>query len=80
MPPLTLPAGVRWRSLHGAERLVSVVLVLQLLVGTLAVLGLSGKPDEVPAAAAPTSVLNARVDVHTRALAVHDLLTLNCQI
>ena len=53
MPPLTLPAGVRWRSLRGAERLLSAVLVLQLLIGTLAVLGLSGKPDKVPAAAQP---------------------------
>ena len=75
MPPLTLPAGVRWSSLRGAERFLSAVLALQLVIATLAVLGLSGDPEPAPAEAAPTSVHNARVDVHTRAVAVHDLLT-----
>ena len=75
MPPLTLTAGLRWSRLRPRERWISGALALELAVSTLAVMALSGPPEPQAHTAAPvTSVLNARVDVRARTVAVHDLL------
>jgi hypothetical protein len=75
VPPVALPARLRWSRWHTRERWLSGALALQLTVSTLAVLAMSGDP-EVPArtSAPETAVRNARVDVSARAVAVHDLL------
>jgi hypothetical protein len=75
VPPLTLTVGLRWSGLHPRERWISGALALQLAVSTLASLALSGDPQPQAESVAPaTSVLNARVDVRARAVAVQDLL------
>lgn len=70
-----LPAALRWSAFSGRERWISGALALQLAVSTLGVLALTGNPQpSARPATPPTSVRNARVDVTTRAVAVHDLL------